>query len=138
MGRLVDLEAGDFVGRLALQREQARAGRRDGWSGSSSTGTGSSPPSRARALPPAISASIDRSAVPVRAARRSPDREGHEPRLSPILKQAIGLASVPPAYEVPGTRLAVEWIVEGHRGRVDAIVVPLPFPDLPRKRGLTS
>jgi hypothetical protein len=28
----------------------------------------------------------------------------------------------------------VEWTVEGHRGRVDATVVPLPFLDLPRKR----
>jgi glycine cleavage system aminomethyltransferase T len=53
---------------------------------------------------------------------------------SPILKQAIGLASVPPAYEKAGTRLAVEWTVEGHRGHVDATVVSMPFLDLPRKR----
>jgi glycine cleavage system aminomethyltransferase T len=53
---------------------------------------------------------------------------------SPILKEAIGLASVSPPYEAPGSALAVEWTVEGHRGRVDATVVPLPFLDLPRKR----
>jgi aminomethyltransferase len=53
---------------------------------------------------------------------------------SPILKQAIGLASVPAAHEAPGTRVAVEWTVEGRRGRVEAEVVELPFLDLPRKR----
>ena len=53
---------------------------------------------------------------------------------SPILKQAIALASVPPRYETVGTRLEVEWTVEGRRGRVAATVVELPFLDLPRKR----
>ena len=53
---------------------------------------------------------------------------------SPILKQAIALASVPPRYEPPGSRLEVEWTVEGRRGRVAATVVPLPFLDLDRKR----
>jgi glycine cleavage system aminomethyltransferase T len=53
---------------------------------------------------------------------------------SPILKQAIALASVPPQYEAVGTTLAVEWTVEGRRGRVGATVVALPFLDLERKR----
>jgi hypothetical protein len=33
-----------------------------------------------------------------------------------------------------GTKLQVEWSVEGRRGRVTARVVELPFLDLPRKR----
>jgi hypothetical protein len=33
-----------------------------------------------------------------------------------------------------GTRLEVEWTVEGYRHPVGATVVPLPFLDLPRKR----
>ena len=53
---------------------------------------------------------------------------------SPILKQMLALASVPPAYERPGTQVQVEWSVEGRRGRVKATVVELPFLDLPRKR----
>jgi glycine cleavage system aminomethyltransferase T len=53
---------------------------------------------------------------------------------SPILKQAIALASVPPRYEDVGTKLEVEWTVEGRRGRVEATVVGLPFLDLDRKR----
>jgi hypothetical protein len=37
-------------------------------------------------------------------------------------------------YERPGTRLSVEWSVEGERGKVDATVVRTPFLDLERKR----
>jgi aminomethyltransferase len=53
---------------------------------------------------------------------------------SPILKQAIALASVPPQHEAISSRLSVEWTVEGRRGRVGATVVELPFLDLERKR----
>ena len=55
---------------------------------------------------------------------------------SPILKQAIALASVPPTYERLGARLEMEWTVEGRRGRVAATVTELPFLDLPRKRSV--
>ena len=138
MGRLVDLEAGDFVGRLYSSASRLGAGRRDGWSGSSSTGTGSSPPSRARACPrrsppPSIArrcrcspaAAIGRSgrSRATAGARSSSRPSGWRPCRRPS--------------EAPGTRLAVEWTVEGHRGRVDATVVPLPFLDLPQAR-LTS
>jgi len=133
LGRLVNLEKGDFVGRLALERE-ARAG---------------GPPRRlvglqldwsdieglydAQGLPPAISPSVDRSPVPVFAGARQVGRATSH-GWSPILKQAIALASVPPAYGALGTRLAMEWTVEGRRGRVGATVVERPFLDLPRKR----
>jgi aminomethyltransferase len=136
MGRLVELDAGDFVGRLALRREQARGGPARRLVGVQLEWDGIERSFSRQGLPPAISPSVDRSPVPVFAPRG--DRQigkltSHG--WSPILKQAIGLASVPPAYETPGSRLAVEWTVEGHRGRVDATVVPLPFLDLPRKRG---
>jgi aminomethyltransferase len=135
MGRLVDLGAGDFVGRLALQREQARGGPGRRLVGVQLDWNGIERSFSRHGLPPAISPSIDRSAVPVYP--RSGERQVGKVTShgwSPILKQAIGLASVPPAYEAIGTPLSVEWTVEGHRGRVDATVVPLPFLDLPRKR----
>ena len=135
MGRLVDLDAGDFVGRLALQREQAQGGPPRRLVGVQLEWAGIEQSFSRQGLPPAISASIDRSAVPVFAPRG--DRQIGKVTShgwSPILKQAIGLASVPPVYEAPGTPLQVEWTVEGHRGRVNATVVPLPFLDLPRKR----
>ncbi len=135
MGRLVDLEAGDFVGRLALRREQSMDGPPRRLVGVQLEWDGIERSFSRQGLPPAISPSVDRSAVPVFAPRG--DRQigkltSHG--WSPILKQAIGLASVPPAYEALGSKLAVEWTVEGHRGRVDATVVPMPFLDLPRKR----
>jgi aminomethyltransferase len=136
MGRLVDLDAGDFVGRLALQREQAAGGPPRRLVGVQLEWAGIEQSFSRQGLPPAISPSIDRSAVPVfapRGERQVGKVTSHG--WSPILKQAIGLASVPPAYETPGTALAVEWTVEAHRGRVNATVVALPFLDLPRKRG---
>ncbi len=135
MGRLVDLEAGDFVGRLALQREQAQGGPARRLVGVQLEWAGIEQSFTRRGLAPAISPSIDRSAVPVfapRSERQIGKVTSHG--WSPILKQAIGLASVPPVYEAPGTPLQVEWTVEGQRGRVNATVVPLPFLDLPRKR----
>jgi glycine cleavage system T protein (aminomethyltransferase) len=135
MDRLVDLEAGDFVGRLALRREQETQGPPRRLVGVKLDWNGIERSFSRQGLPPAISPSIDRSAVPVFAPRG--DRQIGKVTShgwSPILKQAIGLASVPPSYEAPGSALAIEWTVEGHRGRVDAVVVPLPFLDLPRKR----
>jgi aminomethyltransferase len=135
MDRLVDLEAGDFVGRLALRREHEAGGPLRRLVGVRIEWDGIERSFSRQGLPPAISPSVDRSAVPVYAPRG--DRQVGKITThgwSPILKQAIGLASVPPSYEVPGSKLAVEWTVEGHRGRVDATVVPLPFLDLPRKR----
>jgi aminomethyltransferase len=133
LGRLVTLDKDDFVGRLALEREMRRGG----------------PPRRLvglqldwndiealyddQGLPPAISPTVDRSPVPVFAGTRQVGRATSR-GWSPILKQAIALASVPPQQEALGSRLSVEWTVEGRRGRVGAKVVELPFLDLDRKR----
>jgi aminomethyltransferase len=136
MGRLVELDKGaDFVGRLALQREQARGGPARRLVGVQLEWDGIEKAFSAQGLPPAISASIDRSPVPVYAPggiRQVGKLTSHG--WSPILKQAIGLASLAPSYEKLGAKLEAEWTVEGHRGRVAATVVPLPFLDLPRKR----
>jgi aminomethyltransferase len=140
MGRLVDLEKDDFVGRLALRREQARGGPKRRLVGVALNWDAIDALYRAQDLPPAISASVDRTPVPVYADRVYADRvDAQIGRLtshgwSPILKGAIGLASIPAAYEAVGTKLQAEWTVEGRRGRVEARVVPLPFLDLPRKR----
>jgi len=133
LGRLVTFDKADYVGRRALQAEQVRGG----------------PPRRLvglildwydierlydeRGLPPAISPTVDRSPVPVFADGRQVGKATSH-GWSPILKQAIALATVPPRYERVGSRVAVEWTVEGHRGRVNATVVELPFLDLARKR----
>jgi aminomethyltransferase len=131
--RLVSFDKDDFVGRLALEREARTGGPARRLVGLQLDWYDIEGLYDAQGLPPAISPSVDRSPVPVFAAGRQVGRATSH-GWSPILKQAIALASVPPQYETPGTPLAVEWTVEGRRGRVGATVVPLPFLDLERKR----
>ena len=133
LGRLVDFDKGDFVGRLALERERAAGGPSRRLVGLQLDWYDIEGLYSAQGLPPAISPVVDRSSVPVFAGG---SQVGRVTSLgwSPILKQAIALASVPPRYEAVGSSLSVEWTVEGRHGRVGATVVPLPFLDLPRKR----
>ena len=134
LGRLVSFDKADYVGRRALKAELDAGG----------------PPRRLvgllldwydierlydeQGLPPAISPTTDRSHVPVFAEAGRQVGKATSHGWSPILKQAIALASVAPRFERVGTRLQVEWTVEGRRGRVNATVVELPFLDLERKR----
>ena len=138
MGRLVDLDKAPFVGQLALRREAARGGPARRLVGVTLDWYGIEGLYSAQDLPPAISPAVSRAAAPVFAAGglRGERQIGKVTSLgwSPILKQAIGLASVPASYEAAGSKLSVEWTVEGRRSRVAATVVPLPFLDLPRKR----
>jgi aminomethyltransferase len=133
LGRLVDFDKGDFVGRLALERERAAGGPARRLVGLQLDWYDIEGLYSAQGLPPAISPAVDRSPVPVFAGS---SQVGRVTSLgwSPILKQALALASVPPRHAPYGTTLSVEWTVEGRRGRVGATVVDLPFLDLPRKR----
>ncbi|HEU4673497.1 MAG TPA: aminomethyltransferase family protein, partial [Candidatus Limnocylindrales bacterium] len=134
LGRLVKLDkAADFVGRRALQAEVDRGGPPRRLVGLRLEWDGIERRFAEQGLPPAISPAVDRSQIPVFARGRQVGRVTSH-GWSPILKTAIALASVPPAYEAEGTPLEVEWTVEGHRGRVGATVTALPFLDLERKR----
>jgi len=133
LGRLVNFDKGDFVGRLALEREQRAGGPGRRLVGLQLDWYDIEALYTAQDLPPAISPVVDRSHVPVFAGGRQAGKATSH-GWSPILKQAIALASVPPRYEAAGTELEVEWTVEGRRGRVGATVVGLPFLDLARKR----
>jgi aminomethyltransferase len=133
LGRLVNFDKSDFVGRLALEREEGSGGPGRRLVGLQLDWYDIEGLYSAQDLPPAISATVDRSPVPVFAAGRQVGKATSH-GWSPILKQAIALASVPPRYEATGTELEVEWTVEGRRGRVAATVVDLPFLDLDRKR----
>jgi aminomethyltransferase len=133
LGRLVDLGAGDFIGRRALVAEMAAGG----------------PPRRlvgldidwpeiealyaAQGLAPWAPPTVSRAPVPVFAAGRQVGRVTST-GWSPLLKKMLGLASVGMAHARTGTRLAMEWTVEARRGTVAATVVELPFFDPPRKR----
>jgi aminomethyltransferase len=134
LGRLVSFDKGDFVGRLALEREQKRGGPPRRLVGLELDWYGIERLYTEQGLPPAISATVNRSAVPVFAERGGQIGKVTSHGWSPILKQAIALASVPPSHERPGSRVEAEWTVEGRRGRVPGRVVELPFLDLERKR----
>ncbi|HEU4572506.1 MAG TPA: aminomethyltransferase family protein [Candidatus Limnocylindrales bacterium] len=134
LGRLVELaKSADFVGRLALERERRAGGPTRRLVGLELDWNGIEGLFNAQGLPPAISPVVDRSARPVFVGGRQVGK-ATSVGWSPILKQAIALASVPPAQERLGSKVDVEWTVEGRRGRVGATVVELPFLDLERKR----
>jgi aminomethyltransferase len=134
LGRLVSFDKGDFVGRLALEREQQEGGPSRRLVGLQLDWNGIERLYAEQGLPPSISPSVDRTPVPVFGERGGQVGRATSHGWSPMLKQAIALASVPPVYEPVGSRVEVEWTVEGRRGRVPARVVPLPFLDLERKR----
>ncbi len=133
LDRLVNLDAADFVGRRALAEERRRGGPARRLVGLTLDWYGIEGLYDAHGIPPAISPTVDRSARPVFEGGR---QVGKVTSLgwSPILKQAIALASVPPRHEPVGSQLEVEWTVEGRRGRVPAVVTALPFLDLERRR----
>ena len=133
LGRLVTFDKADFVGRLALEREARAGGPARRLVGLELDWYGIEGLFSAQGLPPAISPTVDRSPRPVFVGGRQVGR-ATSVGWSPILKQAIALASVPPSHEAPGSKVDVEWTVEGRRGRVAAVVVDLPFLDLERKR----
>ncbi|HEY8167155.1 MAG TPA: aminomethyltransferase family protein [Candidatus Limnocylindrales bacterium] len=134
LGRLVSFDKADYVGRRALVAEQAAGGPARRLVGLTLEWADIERLFADQGLPPAISPTVDRSAVPVFVPGRGQVGKATSHGWSPILKQAIALASVPPSYEPTGSRLEVEWTVEGRRGRVGAVVTPLPFLDLPRRR----
>jgi aminomethyltransferase len=133
LGKLVGFDKADYVGRRALREEQANGGPDRRLVGLILDWYDIERLYDAQGLPPSISPSVDRSPVPMYADGRQVGRSTSH-GWSPILKQAIALAFVPARYERVGTRLQVEWTVEGRRGRVTASVVELPFLDLDRKR----
>ncbi|HSL32851.1 MAG TPA: aminomethyltransferase family protein [Candidatus Limnocylindrales bacterium] len=133
LGRLVSFDKADFVGRLALERERAAGGPARRLIGLELDWYDIEGLFSAQGLPPAISPVVDRSPRPVFVGGRQIGR-ATSVGWSPILKKAIALASVPPSHEPLGSRVDVEWTVEGRRGRVAGTVVELPFLDLERKR----
>ena len=54
---------------------------------------------------------------------------------SPLLKRSLALGRLPAKLAAPGSVVTLEWPIEETRQQIRATVVPLPFLDLPRKRG---
>jgi aminomethyltransferase len=133
LGRLVDLAAGDFIGRRALVAEMAAGGPPRRLVGLDIEWTGIEALYAAQGLAPSAPPIVSRTPVPIYAGGRQVGRVTST-GWSPILKKMLGLASVGFVHARTGTRLAMEWTVEARRGTVAATVVELPFFDPPRKR----
>jgi aminomethyltransferase len=133
LGRLVDLDKPSFVGRRALELERKAGGPPRRLVGLELDWGGIERMFAKHDLPPGISPLVHRDPVPVFAGGR---RVGRATSLTwgPTIKKMVGFGSVPPSLARPGTRVGVEWSVEGERGEVQATVVDLPFLDLERKR----
>jgi aminomethyltransferase len=54
---------------------------------------------------------------------------------SPMVKEALAIATIESAHAGVGTQLAMEWTVEHRRHRVSARVSSRPFFDPARKKG---
>jgi glycine cleavage system T protein (aminomethyltransferase) len=134
LGRLVSFTKGPYVGRAALAAERDRGGPRRRLAGIEIEWEGIESEFARHDLAPHVSPVVDRSPVPIFAGRRQVGR-ATSTGWSPTLKKMIGLASLDAEYEPVGSRLQIEWTVEGERGRIPARVVELPFLDLERKRG---
>jgi aminomethyltransferase len=133
LGRLVNFDKADFVGKRALLAEQAKGGPKRRLVGVEIDWSDIERLHTEQGLAPSVPSTAWRTAVPMYSGARQVGRLTSG-TWSPTLKKLIGLASVEAVFERPRTRLWVEWTVEARRGRAQATVVPLPFFDPPRKR----
>ena len=134
LGRMVDLrKRAEFVGKRALQREMSSGGPERRLVGVELDWSGIEAMYAKHGLPPAVAATVHRDPVP---AYREGRQVGRVTSLTwgPTIKKMVGLASLAKSLEAVGTRVSVEWTVEGERGKVGATVVRTPFLDLERKR----
>ena len=133
-GRLVALgKASAFNGKGALIAEQRAGGPARRLVGLELEWAGIEGLYAKHDLAPAVSALVHRDPVPVYKEGRQVGR-ATSITWGPTIKKMVGFGSVDKQHEKIGTRLSVEWSVEGERGKVAATVVPMPFLDLERKR----
>jgi aminomethyltransferase len=132
LGRLVNFDKPDFIGRRALERDRAEgtpvrrlAGIELDWGGIEAA-------FGRHGLAPAVAATVNREPIPIFYAGNQVGR-ATSTCWSPTLKKMIALASLGPGLR-PDAPLEIEWSVEGERSRVDARLVDLPFLDLERRR----
>lgn len=134
LDRLVNFnKAADFNGRRALLAEQQAGGPDRRLVGVELDWAGIEGMYAKHGLAPAISPFTHRDAVPVYKDNRQVGR-ATSITWGPTIKKMVGFGSVDKTHEGLGTRLSVEWSVEGERGKVGATVVPFPFFDPERKR----
>ena len=133
LGRFVDFgKQAEFVGRRALEREQARGGPPRRLVGLELEWDPLEGLYREKGLMPTLDPAASREPLPLYARGRQVGK-ATSTTWSPILKKVVALASVRADHSSLGTRIDFEWTVEGRRHRTPARVVELPFFDPIRK-----
>jgi aminomethyltransferase len=134
LGRLVKFEkAAEFIGKRALLAEREAGGPERRLVGLELDWSAIEAMYARHDLAPRISPLVQRAPVPV---HKEGVQVGRATSVGwgPTIKKMVGFGSVDKGLTRTGTRLSVEWTVEGERGKVGATVVPMPFLDLDRKR----
>ena len=134
LDRLVAFDkASDFNGRRALLAELKAGGPARRMVGLELDWSGIEGMYAKHGLAPAISPFTHRDPVPV---YKEGNHVGRATSITwgPTIKKMVGFGSVDRKHQELGTRLSVEWSVEGERGKVGATVVRYPFFDPDRKR----
>jgi aminomethyltransferase len=134
LGRLVKFDkAAEFTGKRALLAERDAGGPERRLVGLELDWSAIEAMYARHDLAPQISPLVHRAPVPVHKEGMQVGR-ATSVGWGPTIKKMVGFGSVEKGLTELGTRLSVEWTVEGERGKVGATVVPMPFLDLDRKR----
>jgi aminomethyltransferase len=134
LGRLVKFDkAAEFTGKRALLAERDAGGPERRLVGLELEWLAIEAMYARHGLAPQISPVVHRAPVPVHKEGMQVGR-ATSVGWGPTIKKMVGFGSVEKGLTELGTRLSVEWTVEGERGKVGATVVPMPFLDLDRKR----
>ena len=131
LGRLVNLEAGRFIGQQALREEQRRGHARQ-VVGLEVKWTEVERIYDSLGLAPSVAATTSRVAVPVYRGGRQVGK-ATSTTWSPVLKRMIALATIERPHFAEGTNVEMEVTVEAVRHRVTATVVQTPFFNPARK-----
>jgi aminomethyltransferase len=133
-GRLVDFgKAAEFTGKRALLAERKAGGPARRLVGLELEWMGIEAMYARHGLAPGISPMVHRDPVPVYKEGKQVGR-ATSVTWGPTIKKMVGFGSLDKGLEKLGSRVSVEWTVEGERGKVAATVVPMPFLDLERRR----
>jgi aminomethyltransferase len=133
LGRLVDLGKGRFVGKKALSGEHAGGGPPRRLVGMEHDWQGVEAAFVNHGLPTVLVLGTSREPSPIYG-QSGRVGKATSTTWSPTLKKVISMGLVEKAHATPGSRVDIEWTIEGSRERVGATVVELPFFDPPRKR----
>ena len=126
LGRLVDLEKGDFIGREALAEEVRSGGPTRRLAGIEIDWRQALEAAASSGRPPDVSPRVRKDALPLVRGGRKVGR-ATSITWSPTLSKLIGFAVVEQEYAAEGRRIAVEWPLGGRSEEVEVKVVGLPF-----------